>query len=102
METLAHIQQKLNSAEDLKSVVRTMKAMAPSDMGQCERIAGCSRVIMPALDSSLTLAFVAAIRVIKSKTNHNVNPKAPDVQLNGQSRDAGYDGERKTAFAIQR
>jgi F-type H+-transporting ATPase subunit gamma len=36
METLAHLQQKLSSAEDLKSVVRTMKAMAASNIGQYE------------------------------------------------------------------
>ncbi|WP_282777618.1 F0F1 ATP synthase subunit gamma [Phaeodactylibacter xiamenensis] len=36
METLAHIQQKLAGAEDLKSVVRTMKAMAAANIGQYE------------------------------------------------------------------
>lgn len=36
METLAHIQHKRASAEDLKSVVRTMKAMAASNIGQYE------------------------------------------------------------------
>lgn len=36
METLAHLQQKLSGAEDLKSVVRTMKAMAASNIGQYE------------------------------------------------------------------
>ncbi len=36
METLAHLEQKLNSAEDLKSVVRTMKAMAATNIGQYE------------------------------------------------------------------
>jgi len=36
METLAHLQQKLSSAEDLKSVVSTMKAMAASNIGQYE------------------------------------------------------------------
>lgn len=36
METLANIQQKLNGAEDLKSVVRTMKAMAASNISQYE------------------------------------------------------------------
>lgn len=36
METLAHIQQKLAGAEDLKSVVRTMKAMAASRIGEYE------------------------------------------------------------------
>jgi F-type H+-transporting ATPase subunit gamma len=36
MKTLADLQQKLNSAEDLKSVVRTMKAMAASNIGQYE------------------------------------------------------------------
>jgi F-type H+-transporting ATPase subunit gamma len=36
METLADLQQKLSSAEDLKSVVRTMKAMAASNIGQYE------------------------------------------------------------------
>lgn len=36
METLAQIQQKLAGAEDLKSVVRTMKAMAASNIGQYE------------------------------------------------------------------
>lgn len=36
METLAHLKQKLSSAEDLKSVVRTMKAMAASNIGQYE------------------------------------------------------------------
>jgi F-type H+-transporting ATPase subunit gamma len=36
MKTLAHLNQKLSSAEDLKSVVRTMKAMAASNIGQYE------------------------------------------------------------------
>lgn len=36
METLANLQQKLSGAEDLKSVVRTMKAMAASNIGQYE------------------------------------------------------------------
>lgn len=36
METLAHLQQKLAGAEDLKSVVRTMKAMAASRIGEYE------------------------------------------------------------------
>ncbi|NJC26961.1 F0F1 ATP synthase subunit gamma [Neolewinella antarctica] len=36
MDTLAHIQHKLVGAEDLKSVVRTMKAMAASKIGQYE------------------------------------------------------------------
>lgn len=36
METLAHIQQKLAGAEDLNAVVRTMKAMAASNVGQYE------------------------------------------------------------------
>jgi len=36
METLANLQQKLNGAGDLKSVVRTMKAMAASNIGQYE------------------------------------------------------------------
>lgn len=36
METLANLQQKLTSAEDLKSVVRIMKAMAASNIGQYE------------------------------------------------------------------
>jgi F-type H+-transporting ATPase subunit gamma len=36
MDTLANIQQKLAGAEDLKSVVRTMKAMAASNIGQYE------------------------------------------------------------------
>jgi F-type H+-transporting ATPase subunit gamma len=36
METLAHIRRKLEGAEDLKSVVRTMKAMAASNIGQYE------------------------------------------------------------------
>jgi F-type H+-transporting ATPase subunit gamma len=36
MDTLAHLQKKLSSAEDLKSVVRTMKAMAASNIGQYE------------------------------------------------------------------
>ena len=36
MKTLAHVQQKRASAEDLKSVVRTMKAMAASNIGQYE------------------------------------------------------------------
>lgn len=36
METLADIQRKLEGAEDLKSVVRTMKAMAASNIGQYE------------------------------------------------------------------
>lgn len=37
METLAHIRRKLEGAEDLKSVVRTMKAMAASNIGQYEQ-----------------------------------------------------------------
>jgi F-type H+-transporting ATPase subunit gamma len=36
MKTLAYLQQKLRSAEDLKAVVRTMKAMAASNIGQYE------------------------------------------------------------------
>ncbi|WP_163379099.1 F0F1 ATP synthase subunit gamma [Cyclobacterium sp. SYSU L10401] len=36
MDTLANLQKKLSSAEDLKSVVRTMKAMAASNIGQYE------------------------------------------------------------------
>ncbi len=36
METLAHLQQKLGGADDLISVVRTMKAMAASNIGQYE------------------------------------------------------------------
>ncbi len=36
METLANLQQKLAGAEDLKAVVRTMKAMAASNIGQYE------------------------------------------------------------------
>ncbi|MEN2283094.1 F0F1 ATP synthase subunit gamma [Algoriphagus sp. SE2] len=37
METLADIRRKLTGAEDLKSVVRTMKAMAASNIGQYEQ-----------------------------------------------------------------
>jgi F-type H+-transporting ATPase subunit gamma len=37
METLAQIRRKLEGAEDLKSVVRTMKAMAASNIGQYEQ-----------------------------------------------------------------
>lgn len=37
METLADIRRKLEGAEDLKSVVRTMKAMAASNIGQYEQ-----------------------------------------------------------------
>lgn len=36
METLADLRRKLDGAEDLKSVVRTMKAMAASNIGQYE------------------------------------------------------------------
>jgi F-type H+-transporting ATPase subunit gamma len=36
METLANLQQKLSSAEDLKSVFRSMKAMAASNIDQYE------------------------------------------------------------------
>ncbi len=36
MDTLANLQQKLSGAEDLKSVVRSMKAMAASNIGQYE------------------------------------------------------------------
>lgn len=36
METLADLRRKLSGAEDLKSVVRTMKAMAASNIGQYE------------------------------------------------------------------
>lgn len=36
MDTLANLQRKLAGAEDLKSVVRTMKAMAASNIGQYE------------------------------------------------------------------
>jgi F-type H+-transporting ATPase subunit gamma len=37
METIADIQRKLKGAEELKSVVRTMKAMAASNIGQYEQ-----------------------------------------------------------------
>ncbi|MDG1278553.1 MAG: F0F1 ATP synthase subunit gamma [Algoriphagus sp.] len=37
METLAQIRRKLEGAEDLKTVVRTMKAMAASNIGQYEQ-----------------------------------------------------------------
>lgn len=36
METLANLKQKRNGTEDLKSVVRSMKAMAASNIGQYE------------------------------------------------------------------
>lgn len=37
MENLANLRRKLNGAEDLKSVVRTMKAIAASNIGQYEQ-----------------------------------------------------------------
>ena len=36
MDTLENLRRKLDGAEDLKSVVRTMKAVAASNIGQYE------------------------------------------------------------------
>ena len=37
-DTTASLQQKINSADDLQSVVRTMKALAASSIGQYEQV----------------------------------------------------------------
>jgi F-type H+-transporting ATPase subunit gamma len=71
METLESLRRKLNGAEDLKSVVRTMKAVAASNIGQYE-------TAVSSLDDyyrTVSLGIIAYLR--KEKINTITEKREP-------------------------
>lgn len=78
METLAHLQQKLNSAEDLKSVVSTMKAMAAANIGQYELAVSALRAYNHTIGMGI-LAYFGTKQIIPLKNKEPLRNKGEQV-----------------------
>lgn len=72
METLESLRRKLNGAEDLKSVVRTMKAVAASNIGQYETAVNS----LGDYDRTVSLGIIAYFK--QEKINSIIEKNVPN------------------------
>jgi len=78
MDTLENLRRKLNGAEDLKSVVRTMKAVAASNIGQYE----LAVISLGEYYRTISLGIIAYFRQEKIETIiENIKPKRNNEKL---------------------
>ena len=78
-ETTASLRRKINSASDLQSVVRTMKAMAASNIGQYEKAVRALGDYYRSVELGLSICFRESM------------PAAPTVASKGQTATGSVD-----------
>ncbi len=108
MDTLANLQRKLNGAKEIKSVVRTMKAMAASNIGQYELAVSSLSEYYHTISLGIIAYFDQEQKKVIIEKKHSKKDKViyaivfgSDQGLVGQFNDSLSDFVSKSLNAIQ-
>jgi F-type H+-transporting ATPase subunit gamma len=102
-ETTASLRGKIDSAGDLQSVVRTMKAMAASNIGQYERAVGALGDYYRSVELGLSICFRKSVMAASAvESNGRADAKGLDAVVFGSDQGlVGQFNEVIADYAIQ-
>jgi F-type H+-transporting ATPase subunit gamma len=102
-ETTASLRGKINSAGDLQSVVRTMKAMAASNIGQYERAVGALGDYYRSVELGLSICFRKGVMAASAvESNGRADAKGLDAVVFGSDQGlVGRFNDLVTDYAVK-
>jgi F-type H+-transporting ATPase subunit gamma len=102
-ETTASLRGKIDSAGDLQSVVRTMKAMAASNIGQYERAVGALGDYYRSVELGLSICFRKSVMAASAvESNGRADAKGLDAVVFGSDQGlVGRFNDLVTDYAVK-
>jgi F-type H+-transporting ATPase subunit gamma len=102
-ETTASLRGKIDSAGDLQSVVRTMKAMAASNIGQYERAVGALGDYYRSVELGLSICFRKSVMAASAvESNGRADAKGLDAVVFGSDQGlVGQFNDLVTDYAVK-